>query len=103
QPTQRARRRGASMDGGRVAIRAGRAEARDRAIDQAGIDALQPLGVDAEPRGHAGAEVLDEDVGAGDQLVERAKIARFLGVEPDAALVAIVGLEMRAVEPTLVG
>ena len=103
QAKEAARGLGDGVEGRPVAIRPVRAEARDRAIDQARIDALQPLGVDAEPRGHAGAEVLDEDVGAGDQLVERGEIVRLLGVERDAALVAVVGLEVRAVEPALEG
>jgi DNA-binding transcriptional ArsR family regulator len=63
-----------------------------------GLSAAQPRLAGAQPLGRAGAEVLDVDVRVLHQLVEHRRVGRLLGVERDAALVAVVGLEVRAVE-----
>src|SRR5690606_12480002 len=46
-------------------------------------------------------EVLDVDIGAPDERIEYLGILRALDVQCDAALVPVIGLEMRAVEPAL--
>ena len=81
----------------------GRAEAADRAVDQARIELAQLLLADAQLLRHAGPEVLDVHVGRLHQLVQALAVGRLLGVERDAALVAVVGLEVRAVEAALEG
>jgi hypothetical protein len=53
--------------GRRVAHRALLAEARDGAVDEPGLTAFSVLVAKAQPRHHAGAEVLDQHVGALDQ------------------------------------
>ncbi len=73
-------------------------EAGDRDIDQARVDRLQLLVVGPHARGRAGPEVLDVDVGLGDQLAEHLRVRRFLEVQADRALAAIVGLEVRRIE-----
>ena len=55
-----------------IRVRAARAEAADRAVDELWIEILQPLPPGAESLGGAGTEVLDVDVGARDQIVEDA-------------------------------
>ena len=79
------------------------AEARDAAVDDARIDLLQVLVVDAEPALHVGAEVLDHDVGLLHHLEERG--AAFLGlqVERHAPLVAVQVLEVGALARTAGG
>ena len=43
------------------------AEPADREHDQAGVELVQPLDAEAQPVEHAGAEVLEQHVGVGDQ------------------------------------
>ncbi len=62
------------VEGGTIAIRPGRAEARDRTIDQARIDLAQTLDADVQTFADAGPEILDEDVGVGDEAVELRQI-----------------------------
>ena len=50
------------------------AKAGNAAIDQRRIELLKPLGADIELLGDAGAEILDEDIGLRDQLVEKRQI-----------------------------
>src|SRR5688572_9926051 len=78
-------------------------ESADRAVDEPGIEAAQALGAGAEPLGRARAEVLDVDVGIRDELVEELAVGRLLEVAADAALVAVVGLEMLGIEAALIG
>src|SRR4030095_10280433 len=57
-----------------ICVRTTRAETADRAVDELWIELLQPLAARAETLGGAGAEILDVDVGARDQVVEDAPI-----------------------------
>ena len=82
---------------------AGGAEAADRAVDEARVEFAQPLLAHAQLLRHAGPEVLDVHVRRLHQLVQALAVGLLLGVERDAALVAVVGLEMRAVEAALEG
>ena len=81
---------------GRSRVGAVLAEAGDAAVDDALVDLLQRLVVDAEPVLHVGPEVLDHDVGLLDQPQERGAARRVLQVERDAALVAVQVLEVGA-------
>ena len=81
--------------------RAGLPEAADRAIDQPGVERAQPRLARAQTLGRAGPEVLDVDVRLADQGIEHLGIGGILGVQLDAALVAVVGLVVRAVETAL--
>src|SRR5215471_11021840 len=47
-----------------IGVRSGRAEGRNRRIDEARVDGAQTLIADAEPLGDARAHVLHDDVGA---------------------------------------
>jgi hypothetical protein len=87
--------------GGPVPRGARRAEARDRAIDQAGVDRTKLRLPCAQLLGHAGAEVLDEHVRRGHEVVQHGAIRRVPRVERDGPLVAVVGLVMRGIEPAL--
>ena len=78
------------------------AEATDRAVDEPWVESAQPLDAGAEPLGRAGPEVLKVHISACDQLVEEFAIAGLLEVAAETALVAVVGLEMRRIKPTLV-
>lgn len=84
-----------------VTIRPLAAETRDRSIYQRRIDGVQPRRIDIEPPRHARAEVLYEDVSGFDQLIKHRKIVGVLGINGDRTLVAVIGLEMRAVELAL--
>ena len=77
-------------------------KAADRRIDQRGIDALQPLQTRTEARGRARSEVLNVDVSLSDQLLKDFTVARVFQIAHYAPLVAVVGLEMRRIEPPLV-
>ena len=66
---------GGGMDHRRVGRQLGRgtglAVARDRAIDQLWIDLAAAIIVEPQPAHHAGAEVLDQDIGGRDQPAHR--------------------------------
>src|SRR5581483_2715760 len=62
--------------------------ARDRAVDEAGIEGPQRRVVDAEAGGDARAEAFEQDVGAGDEPPEHVAATRVLEVEDQAPLVA---------------
>jgi hypothetical protein len=70
-------------------VGAGLAEAGNRRIDDARVDFLDRLVVDAELFGDARPEILDDDVGRGGELHEYFLALRLLHVERDALLVAI--------------
>jgi len=72
-----------------VAIRAGLAVARARAIDQARVDRLQRGGTDAQPVGDPRREVLDHDVSARDHLEQKRPPGRVLQVQRHAPLVRV--------------
>src|SRR3546814_7122898 len=65
------------------------------------VELAQALLADADLLGHAGPEVLDVNVGFLDQRIELRQVRGLFGVKRDAALVAVVGLEMRAVQAVL--
>ena len=84
-------------------VRAVRAEAADRAVHEPRIERRAAARARAELLGRARPEVLDVDVRVADQPLEQLAIAGLLEVADDAALVAVVGLEMRRIEAALVG
>jgi len=84
---------------GQVRVRPLRPVARYRDIDETRVDPAQLLIAEPVLFGGAGPEVLPENVGFRDQLLEN--IAAFLGfqIERDASDAAIVGLEIGARHP----
>jgi hypothetical protein len=72
-----------------VPVRTVLAEARQRAVDEAGVQLLERRVAGAEPIHHAGAEALDDDVGAGGELAEDGLALGGLHVERHRALVAV--------------
>src|SRR6185369_15880085 len=70
-------------------VGAGLAEAGNRRIDDARVDFLDRLVVDAELFGDARPEILDDDVGRGGEFHKYFLALRLLHVERDALLVAI--------------
>ena len=82
--------------GGLAAARALLAERRERGIDQPRIDLRQRLVAEAERLERAGAIVLDEHVGGGDQLLQHLAVGLGLQVERDRALVRRLGQERGA-------
>ena len=79
-----------------VAIGAGLAEARYRAIDDARIDGPHGLVIDAEPVFHAGAVVLDDDIGVLRHRQEYLAALVGLEVQRHRPLVAMEVLEVEA-------
>src|SRR6202040_3506912 len=80
-------------------VRPALAEPGNAAIDDAGIDLLHRLVIDAEPIFHLGAEILDDDVGLLRQFEEDRFAFLGLRVEGQAAFVAMQVLEIEAVAP----
>ena len=79
------------------AVGAGCAEAGDRAVDQPRVRGVQHVPSDAEPLHHAGAVVLQHDVGARDELEQDLAPRVGAQVELHALLAAVEGDEVRAV------
>jgi hypothetical protein len=77
-----------------VHIRAIVAEAGDGAVDDAWAQLADTLVTDAQALGHAGAEVLQEHVGGGDEAIEDVQGAGRLQVEGEAALAVVVANEL---------
>ena len=75
--------------GGLLRIRPGVAEARGRGIDQPRVLRMQRLPAIAQLLHRARAEVLDQHVGLGQQLIEHLAVGRCLQVEDDGFLAAI--------------
>ena len=71
------------------------AEPADRQDDQARVELVQPLDREPEPVQHAGAEVLQQDVGVGDHAGQDAAAVVALEVQRDGLLVAVAGQEVR--------
>jgi hypothetical protein len=67
--------------------------AADRAVDEARIEHARVLETEPQPLDDAGAEVLDEHVGAGDQLPQGPHVALALQVYGKALLGAVDGME----------
>src|SRR6058998_3525744 len=71
------------------------AEARDRAVHEARIEAAQCLEAHAEPFHRAGAEVLDDDVALAREAPQNVQALAGLEVERDALLAAVDRHEVR--------
>ena len=84
--------------------RPGLAVAGDRAIDQPRVDLAQRVVAEAQPRHHAGAELLDQHIGALDQWHQPVAVGAVLEVQHQAFLAAVEHGEHRglAVEARLV-
>ena len=72
-------------------------ESRQRTVDQAAVRVRHRRGAQTEALHHAGTEVLDHDVRAGNQPASDGQVGGLLEIEDDAALVAIPGDVRRAV------
>src|ERR1019366_6293470 len=77
------------IEAGALVIGAILAEAGDAAVDDARIDLVQALVIDAEPRFHIGAEVFDHDVGLLHETPEHFEAPGILQVKRHRALVAV--------------
>src|SRR5262245_17015090 len=87
---------------GAVLARSGAPERRDRAIDEARVERGQRVVAQAEALHRPRPEILDEDVGALDQIAEDLGALRRLQIERQVSLVA-VDHEVRRRLPALVG
>ena len=74
---------------GPVGRRAARSVARDREVDEPRVQGPERLVVEAEPGEAIAPEVLDQDVGVGQQPAQDGRAVRVLEVEAEAALVAV--------------
>ena len=83
--------------GGTGGARARLPVAGDRAIDQFGIVLAERGVVEAQPRHHAGPEVLDHDVGQGGKLIDDRLGGLALQVDRKALLAAVERAEIAAV------
>ena len=77
------------VEAGPILQRAGLAVARDRAVDQARVDRLQFVVAQPQPRHHAGAVILDQNVALGGQILNQRQPVRALEVNDDRLLAAI--------------
>ena len=82
-----------------VGVRAGLAEAGADGVDDAWVERAAGVVAEAHAVHHAGAEVVDDDIGAGDQRLHRRHALGVAQVEGDAALVAVEAAEDRVVDP----
>jgi hypothetical protein len=80
-------------------VRSVLSERSDGNVDQPRIDGAQRLEAEAA-RGHRpGGGVLEDEVGAGDQVQELVARRFAIEVESDAALAAVEGVEVQTLEP----
>ena len=79
---------------GAAALGAVVAEAGDGEDHQAGVQLVERVEAEAEPVEHAGAEVLDQDVGPPDKVEQDLPVVLGLQVEGDGLLVAVGGQEV---------
>ena len=77
------------VHGGKIAIGSVEPEARAAAIDQAWVDIAQHLPAEPEAIHDAGGEILDHDVGLGDQREEDLLAAWLLEIEHHRLLVGV--------------
>ncbi len=77
------------VGGAPVGARSGDAERRDRGHHQAGVERVQAVPVEAVRRHLGRMDVVDQQIGAGDEAVERLAALRASQVEGDAALVGV--------------
>ena len=80
---------------GGVALGAGLAVARDRAVDDPGVDLAHALVADAEPVEDTGTEGLEHDVVLAHQAQQHLAPALALEIDADRALVAVQRQEQR--------
>ena len=85
---------------GAVAIRPALPETGDAGVDQARVDRLQRLVVDAEAGFHVGPIVLDHDIRLAHQLAEDLDPFRRFQIQRQTALVAVQVLEIGTVART---
>ncbi len=78
-----------------VRVGTGAAKAADGAVDETRVERTQPLDACPQPVCGARPEVLYVDVRLANQLVKDLAVVRPVEVERQAALVAVVRLEMR--------
>ena len=69
----------------------------DRTIDQPRVQRAHHVGPDAQVADHAGTQVLDQDVGVGNQPLQLCDIVGILDVEGDGLLVAVHRVEQHRV------
>src|SRR4029077_9468206 len=87
------------VDARPLGVRPALAEPGNAAVDDARIDLLDRLVIDAEPKFYLRAEILDDDVGLLRQLEEDRLAFLGLQVEGQAAFVAMQFLEIEALAP----
>src|SRR5439155_8540487 len=80
-------------------LRARLAEARDRAVDEARVEATGPVVAEAEASERAGTEVLEEDVGGGEEPPQDLLPRLRLEVEGEALLAPVDAHEVRRLTP----
>ena len=80
---------------GPLAVRPGRAEAGDRAVDQPGVDGAQRLPAEPEVVHRPGLEVLDQDVAPSGEIEDQRLAPRVLEVDRDAPLASVDREEVR--------
>jgi hypothetical protein len=68
-------------------------EARDRAVDEVGLDLGERTIAQPEPVHDARAKVLDQRVGGGDETQESLLTLRVLQIDRDRALTGVLGEE----------
>ena len=86
---------GGDVEAGAVAVRSFEAVARDARIDEAGVDRLQALVVEAGALEAAGADIGDENVGVLHEALHGFDALGLRGVDGEALLAAIVEFEDR--------
>lgn len=91
------------IKGRTIPIRAFTSKAGNGCVDQLRIARAQPLRIDIQPSRDTRSEILDENIGRFQQAIKDRQIIRVAGVKRDALLVAIIGLEVRAIQFTLKG
>ena len=85
---------GHHVEGSAVAVGTLFAEAGYAAGDDAGVDRSERRVVDAEPLGHGGTKIVDDDIRLGGEFVKEGAPSRLLQVDADALLVAVQRAEV---------
>ena len=86
---------GDEVEAGAAAVRAGRAEAGDGAIDDGGVERADIVVGEAHAIDDTGSEVVDHHVGVFEHAAHNGETLLALEVEDDAALVAVEREERR--------
>jgi hypothetical protein len=79
--------------------RTGGAEARQGAVDQPGVERLEPSGTESEAVEHTGPEVLQQHVRGLDEPAEHLRAVLVLQVDSDRPLAGVLGEERDAEAP----